>query len=110
MHTIKKEKLFEPIYSFLNESMDEKQAKIQAEIFIENINETLSDICLLIEKQNFDKKLLSKKFHTLKNLLLYGDFYFESDICQDIESLLRNDIIEITKVKDSFSKLISCLT
>lgn len=84
-----KNKFYEAIYEYLSESMSPEKAGNQTIIMVDNISSTVKSITTLINRKDVDPVLLSKKFHTLKNLLLYGDFYYESDLCQDIEIELR---------------------
>lgn len=84
-----KKRLYDAIFDYLSESMEEDKANIQTNTIIEQIVDLYLEIQRLVDEKTTKTSLLSKKFHTLKNLLLYGDFYFESDLCQDIEEKLR---------------------
>ena len=84
-----KKKLYDAIFDYLNESMTDDKADEQSINIVNEIVELDKEILTMITKETNDLGLLSKKFHTLKNLLLYGDFYYESDLCQDIEEKLR---------------------
>lgn len=89
MIKLEREKFFDAIYDFLSETMDDEKAENQANIMVDNIIETVNSINEDMESQSTEIVSVSQKFHTLKNLLLYGDFYYESDLCQDIELELR---------------------
>lgn len=85
-----KETLYLAISEYLLETLDVDKAEEQANLIIENIISLIKEIEEIIDIGNdMDSTLLSQKYHTVKNLLLYGDFYYESDICQDIEETLR---------------------
>jgi hypothetical protein len=84
-----KKKLYDAIFDYLNESMSDTNANEQAMNMVDQIIELDTEINQMFLSEEVDTSLLSKKFHTLKNLLLYGDFYYESDLCQDIEETLR---------------------
>ena len=101
-------KFFDAIYAFLLESMNKEKAKNQTNIMVDNIFDTVSNILELLKNKSTSPIFLSKKFHTLKNLLLYGDFYYESDLCQDIEIELRKNK-KISNVLSMFNELIESL-
>lgn len=108
LHYVNKDKFFSAIFAFLSETIEPKKAEAQTNIMIDNINETISIICTMIENHTEDFRSLSQKFHTLKNLLLYGDFYYESDLCQDIEVILRKKK-NLNDILSSYEELIECL-
>jgi len=82
-------KLYDAIFEYLSETMTDESADEQARNLVGQIIELNTTITYMVEANETDTGLLSKKYHTLKNLLLYGDFYYESDLCQDIEEKLR---------------------
>lgn len=101
-------KFYQAIFGYLCENMDIKKAHIQANIIVENIIDMVDKINLSISNPKTDPSLLSKKFHTLKNLLLYGDFYYESDLCQDIEIELKKSR-KISNIHSLYNELIDSL-
>ena len=110
-----RDKFFDAIYDFLLESMTDEKARNQTNVMVDQIFEITRNIQYLIDlhkdSKKQDKKLpisLSKKFHTLKNLLLYGDFYYESDLCEDIEIELRKSK-NINNIVSIFDELVDSL-
>lgn len=101
-------KFYQAIFEYLCENMDIKKAHIQANIIVDNIIDMVYKINLSISNSKTDPSLLSKKFHTLKNLLLYGDFYYESDLCQDIEIELKKSR-KISNIHSLYNELIDSL-
>lgn len=101
-------KFYQAIFEYLSENMDIKKAHNQANMIVDNIFDLVDKINMSIHNNNIDPILLSKKFHTLKNLLLYGDFYYESDLCQDIEIELRKTK-KISSIHSIYSELIDSL-
>jgi len=108
MPKLDRKKFYDAIYDFLSETLPEEKAINQSSVMVDNILGTVDDIVDAIKKKNISYNMLSKKFHTLKNLLLYGDFYYESDICQDIEiELTKNK--KISNITSLFDELINSL-
>lgn len=91
MIAINRNKFYNAIFSFLSETMMPDVAENQANAMTENIIGTICEIDNILKSPPVNSTVLSKKFHTLKNFLLYGDFYYESDLCQDIEMALKNN-------------------
>ncbi len=101
-------KFYQATFEYLCEHMDVKKAHNQTNIIVDNIIDSIDKINISITNNKSDPILLSKKFHTLKNLLLYGDFYYESDLCQDIEIELRKSR-KITNIHSLYNELIDSL-
>lgn len=108
MHNLDRNKFYNAIYEFLSETIEPEKASNQANVMVDNIIETTAVIDEMMHDKKTDPIILSKQFHTLKNLLLYGDFYYESDICQDIEIELRKKR-KISNIVSFFDELISSL-
>lgn len=109
MIELEREKFYEAIFDFLSETMNEDQAKNQSNMMVDNIIDIVEEISTSIkESKSIDVVELPKKFHTLKNLLLYGDFYYESDLCQDIEIELRKSK-KISSILSIYNELIDSL-
>lgn len=110
MYMLNRSKFYNAIYDFLLESMTHEKADNQANIMVDNIFETVSNIeeAIKDKDKNISPTFLSKKFHTLKSLLLYGDFYYESDLCQDIEIELRKSK-KISNITSMFEELLNSL-
>jgi len=108
MVTLDRKKFYTAIYQFLSETMDEKKTENQTNVMVDNIIDTLADIEKMMASSTTNVINLSKKFHTLKNLLLYGDFYYESDLCQDIEMELRKRQ-KLSNVSSMYTELIDSL-
>ena len=106
MVSLKRQKFYDAIYSFLLESLSPEKSANQAEIYVENMIDILKDIELLMEENNV--KILPQKFHLLKNILLNGDFYYESDLCEDIEQGLRKNK-KVDNVKSLYNDLLESL-
>lgn len=103
-----REKFYTAIYEFLSEELTPVQAENQSAVMVDNILSCVSKINKLMVISSTDPKTLSKEFHILKNLLLYGDFYYESDLCQDIEIELRKSK-KISNVLSMYEELINSL-
>lgn len=103
-----RDKFYTAIYDFLSEDMTPSKAENQANIMVDNILSLVTKIKNALNSKSTDPILLSKEFHTLKNLLLYGDFYYESDLCQDIEIELRNSK-KISNIHSIYNELIDSL-
>ena len=108
MVSLDRKKFYEAINQFLSETMEESKAMNQSNVMVDNIMETIADIEKMMTTTSTNVITLSKKFHTLKNLLLYGDFYYESDLCQDIEIELRKSH-KISNVSSMYTELIDGL-
>ena len=106
MIELNKNKFYDAIFSFLLETMDSDKARNHATVMVGNIIDTLYDIEKSLNNNNIAG--LSKKFHTLKNLLVYGDFYYESDLCQDIEMELKKSQ-SIPNIMSLYTELIDGL-
>ncbi len=106
MIELNKVKFYDAIYSFLSETMDKDKATNHTTVMVGNIFDTLNDIEKSLNGNNIEG--LSKKFHTLKNLLVYGDFYYESDLCQDIEMELKKSK-NIANIMSMYTELIDGL-
>ena len=102
-------KLYDAILDFLSETMDKDEAQNQSLNIMSAIIELNNKLNNMINNGEDDTSLVAKKFHTLKNLLLYGDFYYESDLCQDIEEKLRetNSISSIIDLNNELQKSLS---
>jgi hypothetical protein len=108
MVSLDRKKFYDAIYVFLNETLDDNKAENQTNVMVENIIETAAEIEMMMTTASTNIIALSKKFHTLKNLLLYGDFYYESDLCQDIEIELRKSH-KISNISSMYTELIDSL-
>ena len=106
MIELDKTKFYDAIYAFLSETMDQDKATNHTTVMVGNIIDTLVDIENSLNNNNVDG--LSKKFHTLKNLLVYGDFYYESDLCQDIEMELKKSQ-DISSIMSLYTELLDGL-
>lgn len=106
MIELNKNKFYDAIFSYLSETMDKDKAINHTTVMVGNIIDTLHDIEKSFISNNIDG--MSKKFHTLKNLLVYGDFYYESDLCQDIEVELRKSR-NISNIMSMYTELIDSL-
>lgn len=106
MVELNRKKFQDAIFSFLSETMDKEKASNHTSVMVDNIVDTLSDIEKSLTANNVEG--LSKKFHTLKNLLVYGDFYYESDLCQDIEMELKKNQ-NISHIISMYDELITGL-
>lgn len=107
--SLNEKKIFDAVFDYLNETMETAQAEQQAQTILEQIIDLDTEIAMRINsKTPTDIQLLSRKFHTYKNLLLYGDFYYESDLCQDIEEILRKTQ-DTNSIIDSYNDLQSSL-
>lgn len=104
------EKLYIAISEYLGDTVDDiTKVDEQTNLIVENIMSLLDEIEEIIDLNNdTDASFLSQKYHTVKNLLLYGDFYYESDICQDIEETLRKSHT-ISSIKDLHLSLLESL-
>jgi hypothetical protein len=103
-----KKRLYDAVYDFMLDSLSVVEAKEKAMIIVEQIDEVYNEIEELITNDIDNPSVLSKKYHTLKNLLLYGDFYYESDLCQDIEEKLRetSDISSILPIQSELDSIL----
>lgn len=97
-------KLENAIFYFLSETLDNSMA-------LDESKKIALDIAHLIEEINFSLKEArvypkNSKVHHLKNLLLYGDFYYEADICEEleIETRSKGDIDFMVACFDSLIK------
>lgn len=100
--------LYDAIFDFLQDNMPPTDAAIQTKNIIIQIETIDSEINTLINNNTHNIPELAKKFHTYKNLLLYGDFYYESDLCQDIELTLR-ETGALSSIKPLYNDLQSSL-
>jgi hypothetical protein len=107
MHSLNREKFYNAINSFMLESMSVEKAADQAKMHVDNMFEIISDIDHTIHNDITGDTLL-QKFHKLKGILLYGDFYYESDLCEDIEIELRKSK-NIKKIQALYYDLIENL-
>lgn len=101
-------KFFDAINDFLLEELNADKAQQQTTVMVDSILEIVNSIDEDINNGNVVPQLIATKFHTLKSLLLYGDFYYESDICQDIEISLRNNHT-VGNIYASYEELIKSL-
>lgn len=83
-----KNKIYYAVFEYLTESMSLEESNDKASIIVEQIVKVNNEINEHLYDMT-DINILTKEYHTLKNLLLYGDFYYECDLCQDIEEKLR---------------------
>ena len=107
-NSINEQRIYGSIYSFMSESMDDKRAAETTDIVMDGINDKIKVINRMLTKSELDVSELSVIFHTLKSYLLYGDFDYESDICQDIEIALRENE-EVPTIKCMFDELVKRL-
>ena len=107
MFSLNRKKFFDAIYGLLSETMTLEKATNQTDVYVDNMFDIVKDINQLIES-NKDIEILSQKFHMLKGILLYGDFYYESDLCEDIEIELRKNK-NIINIKSIYNDLIDNL-
>jgi len=107
MFNLDSNKFYNAIYDFLSESMTPEAAKKKSEDMSNNIIIIVDEIYNHIQT-NTDELLLSSRFHTLKSHLLFGDFYYESDLCQDIEIELRKNK-NISNISFLFEELLKSL-
>lgn len=109
MYKFNRTKFYKGIFMFLNETVDIKNASIQANEMVDNIGKILQEIDVSINKKNHDISTLIKKFHILKNMLLYGDFHYECDICEDIEIKLCKEK-DVSKILSMYENLVDVLS
>jgi len=100
--------LYDAIFDFLQDNLTPTDATIQTKSIIKQIIDIDLEINTLIKNNTTDISKLTKKFHTYKNLLLYGDFYYESDLCQDIEVKLR-ETNNVSAIETLYNELQSSL-
>jgi len=103
---LSREKFYNAINSFLMETLPPEKAANQTEVYVDNMFEVIDDIDQSIQDNNPD--MLPSKFHRLKNILLYGDFYYESDLCADIEQQLKKDK-NVDGTKSMYEELLDTL-
>lgn len=90
MQSLNRAKFYDAINSFMQESMSIEQAAKQTKMHVDDMFELVTDIDQIISNDDRTNcETLIQKFHKLKGILLYGDFYYESDLCEDIEIELR---------------------
>lgn len=107
MFSLNRQKFFDAIYSLLSETMTVEKATNQSDVYVDNMIAIVIDINQSMEN-SINTEELPQKFHMLKNILLYGDFYFESDLCEDIEIELRKNK-NIINIKSLYNDLIDHL-
>jgi len=109
MVKLDRDKFFDAIFAYLAESISIEKATLQANTMTDDLFTMYEKISTSMEDPTFkDFETLVGQFHTLKNLLLHGDFYYESDLCQDIEIDLRKNK-DISNIKSLFGELVESL-
>jgi hypothetical protein len=102
-------KFYDAIYDFLCETLNGDEVSIKATLMVDNIEETLLEINTMLFNDDINNiSAVSTKLHSVKNLLLYGDFYYESDLCQDMELELRKGT-PLHEIRPMFDDLMDSL-
>lgn len=108
MPDINEARIKKEICSFLSETLEPSKVEDQSKLLMGDLLNSIMIIESIINAPTPNINLLTHKFHTMKNILLYGDFYYESDLCQDIElELMKNKTV--SNIKSMYVLLIDSL-
>ena len=104
-----KASLYDSIFEFIKDEHGEDEAKLETHKFVDDTVLHLEDLDTMTEETEPDISSVMRKFHTLKNLFLYADLYYESDLAADIEDEIRNEIKITERAKKLYDELYESL-